>query len=136
MLTKGAFFALSVLGLSFACSAGKSEPEEPPPVLFGFDPGVPRKPPSDCKQVGKIKASSIGKDSFPEDAIREEAKKMGANAVARIKKDGEEDHFLGRQRHFRATALYCKNLPAAAPSASVQLEELEPEDNFIPEMGQ
>lgn len=131
--------ALALGALAVACkSAGQGEPEEPDPVLFGFDPGVPKKPPADCKKVGKITASSIGPDSFPEEAIREEAKKMGANAVARIKKDGEEDHFLGRQLHFRAIAVYCKSLEgrtmaSAAPSASAgpHLEELEPEDNEI-----
>ena len=130
------FTALVSLALLAACkSAGQGEPEEPQVVLFGHDPGVPSKAPDDCKKVGKIEASSIGKDSFPEDGLRAEAAELGANAVTRIRKDGMEEVMLGRKVYFRGTAVSCKNLPKPVPSASAAPPDSGLSDQEIPDMG-
>jgi hypothetical protein len=124
------------IALMAACkSAGQGEPEEPQVMLFGHDPGVPSKAPDDCKRVGKIEASSIGKDSFPDDALRAEAAELGANAVTRIKKDGMEEVMLGRKVYFRGTAVSCKNLPKPVPSASAAPPDSGLSDQEVPDMG-
>lgn len=128
--------ALLSITFAFGCkSAGQGEPESPQVVLFGHDPGLPSKAPEDCKRVGKIEASSIGPDSFPDSELRGEAEKLGANGVTRIKKDGMEEVFLGRKLYFRATAVSCKNLPKPVPSAGVPREDSGLSDQEVPDMG-
>jgi len=103
----------------FACGSKQGAAETPEVVLFGHDPGIPKKAPETCKTLGKIEVSVIGKDTSPDDALRKEALSLGANAVTRIKKDGMEEVLLGSKVYYRAQAVLCPALPKPDPSASV-----------------
>ena len=116
----------SLGAFTLACSKGGEGAEEPKVVLFGIDPGAPRSAPDDCVRKGKVEVSKIGDKEPPESALRQAALDLGANAVGKIKADGNEDHMLGTKRYFKGTALFCPSLVTAssalAPGAAATAE--------------
>ena len=111
-----------LIPLTLGCRDPNSPDSEDPILLYGVG-DEPRTPPAGCKELGRIEASSQGTDSIPEKALRREARDLGGNAVARIRKNGKEEGFLGFVYHYKAQALLCPRKPSApagsaAPSAS------------------
>lgn len=119
---------------AIGCSKGGEGAEEPKVVLFGIDPNTPKSPPDDCVRKGKVEVSKIGDKEPPQSALRQAALDMGANAVAKIKADGNEDHILGTKRYFKGTALFCPGLvPASSAAAPAAAGGAEPPGSADPE---
>ena len=107
------------IGEEGASSADK----EPPIILYGYDEDAPRNPPDSCKVIKRVEVSIVGKDRFPENDFRSEAKDAGGTGVAHIRKSGNEEVFHGTKYFFKGAVVKCPKaaaLPAgtAAPTSS------------------
>ncbi len=110
-------FTASTLLLLGCPKIGEKEAEGPNIVLYGHDADAPDVPPPGCKALGRVEASIVGKDRFPEKDLRAAAREEGGTGVARIRKIGNEEVFHGTKYTFRGTIVKCPRA-GAAPAAS------------------